>query len=81
LWNRYFAIKPKQINNYNRYLAPSATFAAQAAMLHLLLMIMSPDSKWTTKLYELIENNDSIDSSSMGFDLNWHNDGFWGVNS
>src|SRR5262249_54790259 len=37
LWNRHFTIRPKQVNQYIQYLTPNTNFAAQAAMMHVLL--------------------------------------------
>lgn len=78
-WNRHFTIRPKQINEYTKYLTPNTTFAAQAAMIHLLLKIISPDSKWTAKIYDLIKSHAFIDPARMGFMTDWQNDGFWEV--
>lgn len=79
IWNRHFTIRPKQISEYVKYLTPTTTFAAQAAMMHLLLKIISPDSKWSARLYELMENHSFINPSRMGFSNDWQNDGFWGI--
>src|SRR5205085_7500938 len=79
IWNRHFTIRPKQISEYVKYLTPNTTFAAQATMMHLLLKIISPDSKWSTRLYELIKNHSFINPSRMGFSNEWQNDGFWGI--
>jgi abortive infection bacteriophage resistance protein len=79
LWNRQFTITPKQLKPHNKYFTPNTTFAAQAAMMHLLLNVVSPESKWTKRLYDLIKNHSFINPSRMGFSNDWQNDGFWGI--
>lgn len=79
IWNRHFTIRPKQLSEYSKYLTPNTTFSAQAAMIHLLLNVISPESKWTKRLYELIKNHSFINPSLMGFSLEWYNDEFWQV--
>ncbi len=77
LWNRHFTIRPKQISPSMKYLTPNTTFAAQAAMMHALLKIISPDSKWTDRLLELLNNHSFINPIRMGFTSNWQDDIFW----
>jgi abortive infection bacteriophage resistance protein len=79
LWNRQFTITPKQLKNYRKYFAPNTTFAAQAAMIHLLLNVISPDSAWTTQLFNLIKNHSFINPTRMGFTTDWQDDKFWGI--
>lgn len=62
-----------------KYLTPNTTFAAQAAMIHLLLKIISPDSKWTDRLFELLTTHPFINPARMGFTRNWQQDIFWGL--
>jgi hypothetical protein len=59
----------------------NTTFAAQAAMMHLLLNVISPKSKWTNRLYELIKNHSFINPGRMGFSSDWQNDVFWEIES
>lgn len=79
IWNRHFTIRPKQVNKYVKYLTPNTTFAAQSAMMHLLLKIISPDSKWTERLFELLNIYPVINQAKMGFIHNWQKDIFWGI--
>jgi abortive infection bacteriophage resistance protein len=79
LWNRQFTITPKQLKPHIKYFTPNTTFAAQAAMMHLLLNVISPESKWTKRLYELIKDHSFINSARMGFSANWQDNDFWGV--
>lgn len=79
LWNRHFTIRPKQIYEYIKYFTPNNTFAAQAAMMHILLIVISPYSNWTSKLYQLIHDHTFINPSRMGFAIQWQKEEFWGV--
>lgn len=79
LWNRQFTISPKQLDPYKKYFTPNTTFAAQAAMIHLLLKVISPDSKWTNKLFELLNKSPFVTPSRMGFTDHWQNEKFWEV--
>ena len=81
LWNRQFTITPKQLKPHIKYFTPNTTFAAQAAMMHLLLNVISPESKWTKRLYELIKTHSFIKPTRMGFAANWQDEDFWGVNA
>jgi len=77
LWNRQFTITPKQFKDYKEYFTPATTFAAQAAMIHLFLKVISPDSKWTTRLHNLIKSCPFVEPTAMGFALEWEKDSFW----
>lgn len=79
LWNRHFTLRPKQPPGYIKYFSPNTTFATQAAMMHLLLKIISPQSKWTARLYELIQSHSFIHSERMGFVMDWQDDEFWDI--
>lgn len=81
LWNRHFTIRPKKISEYVKHLTPNTTFAAQAAMIHLLLKIISPDSRWTDRLFELLTTHPFVNPARMGFTSNWQKDIFWGINN
>lgn len=79
LWNRRFTLRPAITKEHQNYLSPNDSFAAQAAMLHLLLRVISPDSEWTTNLYKLIRKSNFIDTTMMGFAPGWEKDKFWEV--
>lgn len=81
LWNRQFTITPKQLKPYNKYFTPNTTFAAQAAMMHLLINVISPQSRWTKRLYELIQNHSFIKPTQMGFSSSWQDEIFWEINN
>jgi len=79
LWNRQFTITPKQHRDYKKFFLPSTTFAAQAAMIHALLNVISPDSQWTTHLQRLLKDHSFIKPNRMGFACGWEKDAFWNV--
>lgn len=81
LWNRHFTLKPMQTRTYKEYLTPNTTFAAQAALLHIFLKIISPANEWTSSLYHLINKHQFVNISRMGFLANWHNDEFWEIHT
>lgn len=80
LWNRHFTLKPMEIERIQEYLQPNTTFAAQAAIIHLFLKIISPESKWTSQLNELLNIHKFINPQRMGFSKNWQHDVFWEIN-
>lgn len=77
LWNRHFTITPDIKSKYKEYLTPNYTFAAQAAMMHIMLSVIVPNSTWHYRLIKLITDNLDIDPLRMGFKTNWHKDLFW----
>ena len=79
LLNRQFTITPKQLKPHIKYFTPNTTFAAQAAMIYILLNFISPESQWTKRLYELIKSHPFIKTTRIGFSSNWQVDNFWGV--
>ncbi|HEY3913711.1 MAG TPA: Abi family protein [Verrucomicrobiae bacterium] len=77
LWNRHFAIPPAIMNDYRTHMDPNDRFCAQAAMLHILMQKISPESKWPKRLHTLMESHPSVPIKSMSFKENWQNDPFW----
>jgi abortive infection bacteriophage resistance protein len=77
LWNRLFAIPPRIMDDYRTQMEPNDKFCAQAAMLHILLQKVSPESKWSKRLHALMEKHSSVPIKSMGFKDNWQNEPFW----
>jgi hypothetical protein len=65
------------VRQYQNHLNPNHTFSAQAAMLHILLKIISPDSKWSGRLCDLMGNHPFISQQRMGFAQDWQSDLFW----
>ncbi len=79
LWNRRFTVSPMSPRLYPQYFSPNNTFAAQAAMLYIMLNVISPDSKWTARLAELLKGHPFINPNAMGFLAGWEKDTFWGL--
>ena len=67
LWNRHFTVTPIPKEKYRQYLTPNYTFAAQAAMIHVLLCIISPDSGWVSRVAALLDKHPNINLAAMGF--------------
>jgi len=77
LWNRHFTITPTPKLKYRSYLMPGHTFATQAAMIHIMLNIITPNSGWVTRLIELLAKHPNINLIQIGFLKDWHQDAFW----
>lgn len=77
LWNRSFSIPPRVMDAYKAHLDPNDRFYAQAAMLHILLRKIAPDSHWPKRLHALMEKHPSVPIKSMGFKPDWITDPFW----
>lgn len=77
LWNRRFTITPISKFRYSQYLTPNHTFAAQAAMIHIMLNVISPNCGWVSRLIELLNTHPNIDPAQMGFIRSWGKDTFW----
>ena len=79
LWNRRFTITPEVPKEYKPHMSPNMTFRAQAAMLHILLNVIAPDSRWQHRLYELLQKHPDVPPGKMGFADDWQRDPFWGL--
>jgi abortive infection bacteriophage resistance protein len=77
LWSRSFTLKPMVANDYREQLENNSHFAAQAAILKILLDVISPDSNWADHLNNLINQHSEIDPKRMGFKEDWFLDSFW----
>ena len=77
LWNRSFTLKPVVANKYRDQLGNNSRFSAQAAILKILLDIISPDNHWSSHLHDLMCVHPGVSIRKMGFKENWHNDSFW----
>jgi abortive infection bacteriophage resistance protein len=80
LWNRHFTITPIPKLKYRKYLTPNHTFAAQAAMIHIMLNRVSPNSDWVIHLVKLLEKYPNINLARMGFQQGWEKETFWSSN-
>ena len=79
LWNRHFTIRPQVFKGVEPYMASNDTLAAYAAMLHVLLEVVSPQSQWSTRLFQLIKSAPHIDEQIMGFKPKWEHEIFWKI--
>lgn len=77
LWNRNFTLQTLIANNYHNQLEKNANFSAQAAILKILLDLISPTSDWAYHLQKLITKNPKIDIARMEFKKDWVIDPFW----
>jgi len=80
VWNRVFTIKPLIPNEFPiiaEEMKINTKFYAQAVILHVMMQIISPDSKWTDKLKSLLQEHQSINKKSMGFPEGWEEKSFW----
>lgn len=77
LYDRVFTLKPKIAVKYRDQLQNNDRFIAQAVIIKILLNVVSPESSWSSNLYELIKNHPDVDVGKMGFSKNWQNDLFW----
>ncbi len=77
LWNRHFTLKPLIANNYRSQLEKNTHFSAQAAILKVLLDVISPASEWSKHLRDLIKEYPQMDIKKMGFAEGWDEHPFW----
>ncbi|MHB1947967.1 MAG: Abi family protein [Gammaproteobacteria bacterium] len=77
LWSRNFTLKPLIANDFRKQLEKNSRFSAQAAILKILLDVISPGSEWAKHLRNLINDHSNIDVKKMGFKEDWCNDSFW----
>lgn len=79
LWNRHFIFTPMVAKEYAKHLIPNTSFAAQAAILRIFMKTISPESNWSQRLWELVNEYTEIEYSRMGFHADWQPDPFWGI--
>ncbi|MBN8521461.1 MAG: Abi family protein [Alphaproteobacteria bacterium] len=79
LWNRIFTFKPLIPKGMEADFTPNTLFYAQALMLNVLMHSVSPESRWTEKLKDLLDEYPAIPKEKMGFPENWHNLPVWKV--
>ena len=83
LWNRVLGVKP-YIPRKNKYpqwhepvLIPQDRIFGILTILRYLLRIIAPQSKWQSRLYELLDEYSEISRWSMGFSDNWKESPLW----
>jgi abortive infection bacteriophage resistance protein len=79
LWNRRFLFTPLIAKKYVKQLTPNNSFSAQAAILRIFMGIISPESHWSQRLWELINTHQEIAHHQMGFRKQWNEDPFWNI--
>ena len=81
IWNRTFTKKPKIPKNKSigKHFRDNSRFYAHAAVLNILLKVISDGSSWQHRLAELIHGSPHISIEQMGFIANWDKDPFWGM--
>lgn len=77
LWNRELAIPPKWPHTLAQITGIESKrlgrrFFTIAMILTYLNQIISPDSRWLTRLEILLEQHPEVDLNAMGFPENWH---------
>lgn len=77
IWNRVFTFKPVVMKAHAADFTPNTLFYAQAAMLHLMLRRISPDTTWAEKLKKLFDEYSDIDKNKMGFKDGWETREIW----
>jgi abortive infection bacteriophage resistance protein len=79
LWNRDFTIKPLIAKTWAGHLTPNHRFYAQAFVLNQLMLVVSPQTTWSRRLFELLAKYSRIDPVHMGFPKEWATAPEWGL--
>jgi abortive infection bacteriophage resistance protein len=79
LWNRQFTIKPVAAKQYERHMTPNTGFATYAAMLHIFMNVIAPDTRWQQRLFDLLNKNPRTRVEKMGFRPGWEGAPFWNI--
>ncbi len=82
VWNRTFHIMPcipHSMPDARQQFLPNNKLYTQAAMLYILLEIISKNNHWSVRLKDLIEKHPNISMFDMGFKKAWSQDPFWGL--
>lgn len=77
LWNRRFVIRPKIARKHALLVADNGRFYAFAVILHDLLKVIAPGTRWAHRLMELLRANPGLSLAAMGFPLDWEREPFW----
>jgi len=83
LWNKELGVKPRipRSKKYPEWHAPVAISQNRIfgilTILHYLLRITAPQSKWKTRLNNLLDEYPEISRWSMGFPDNWKTSPLW----
>jgi len=83
LWNRELGVRPfiPRKNKYPEWhepvLIPQNRIFGFLTILRYLLRIMAPQTKWQSRLFELLDEYPEISRLSMGFPDNWKDSPLW----
>ena len=79
LWNRLFTFKPRAPKGMETDFTPNTLFHAQAVMLTVLMHRVSPESSWTLKLKDLLDEYPAVPKDRMGFPDDWETREIWKI--
>lgn len=81
LWNVKLVIKPIIARKHAGLIPQPAQdrFYAVAVILHELLGILAPQTRWQERLASLMDKHAPIDLQAMGFPVEWRARAFWGL--
>jgi len=77
LWNRRFVIRPKIARKHAHLVADNGQFYVFAIILHDLLRVIAPGTKWAHRLTNLLRSNPTVSLAAMGFPAGWQQEPFW----
>lgn len=77
LWNRVYTIKPIAAKQFAAELQDTTRFYAQAVMTEVLLKIIAPDSRWGTRLADLLAEHPKVRADRLGFSQDWKQRPVW----
>ncbi len=77
VWNRKMTIKPHVSNDYRADMTPNDRVYAQLVVTQALMKIVSPGSKWQSRLQALFEEYPNISPTALGFPPDWVDRSLW----
>ena len=78
LWNLQLVIKPTIAKKLVALVPVKDRFYALAVIVHYMLGITAPKSRWHERLSHLLETRPVADLGTMGFPATWRSEPFWG---
>ncbi|MBY0451293.1 MAG: Abi family protein [Cyanobacteria bacterium] len=83
IYDRLFNSRPAIAKKHKEHLRQNQLnndrFYAQAIVLFDLLTMVSPESKWNSRLQKILEKYSEISLKTLGFPESWTNYEFWGL--
>ena len=82
LWNVKLVIKPLIAKKHTKLIpeVDKDRFYAVAIILHYLMGMIAPQSRWHERLANLMVKHSGAGLRAMGFPPDWRSDRFWGLN-